>query len=164
MPVNRPSNAHGQGYSDLNFVIPQILGGVDYTKGPYFAELGDFGSVGAEHTRLLDDLPDQIQTSIGSEDSQEVFGGGTLHFDDGGRLLGAIDLDHLDGPYTHADNFHKIALATRYSTGTDDDGYSLTALFYHGQGRLSTDQPQRAIQDGMIGFFGTLDPTDGVRS
>jgi hypothetical protein len=43
MPVNRPSNAHGQGYSDLNFVIPQLLAGVDYTKGPYFAELGDFG-------------------------------------------------------------------------------------------------------------------------
>ncbi|MEI9983435.1 MAG: Plug domain-containing protein [Aliidongia sp.] len=66
MPVNRPSNAHGQGYSDLNFAIPQLLAGVDYTKGPYFAGLGDFGSVGSEHMRLLDDLPDQLSVSAGT--------------------------------------------------------------------------------------------------
>jgi outer membrane receptor protein involved in Fe transport len=164
MPVNRPSNAHGQGYSDLNFVIPQILAGVDYTKGPYFAALGDFGSVGSEHMRLVDDLPDQISASAGTLGDDEVFAGGTLHFDDGGKLLGAADVSRVDGPYTHPDNFRKIALATRYSQGTDADGYSLTAMYYKGQGRFSTDQPLRAIQDGVIGFYSTLDPTDGARS
>ncbi len=164
MPVNRPSNAHGQGYSDLNFVIPQLLAGVDYTKGPYYAAIGDFGAVGSEHMRLLDDLPNQISTSIGTLGDQEVFGGGTYHFDDGGRLLGAADLEHLDGPYVHPDNFRKQALATRYSKGDDADGYSVTAMYYKGQGRFSTDVPQRAIQDGQIGEFGTLDPTDGAES
>jgi outer membrane receptor protein involved in Fe transport len=164
MPVNRPSNAHGQGYSDLNFVIPQLLAGVDFTKGPYFAELGDFGSVGSEHMRLLDDLPKQISASAGTLGDDEVFVGGTLHFDGGGRLLGAADVSRVDGPYTHPDNFRKIALATRYSLGTDADGYSLTAMYYKGQGRFSTDQPLRAIQGGVIGFYGTLDPTDGAQS
>jgi len=164
MPVNRPSNTHGQGYSDLNFVIPQILGGVDYTKGPYYAGLGDFGSVGSEHMKLADELPDEISATAGTEDYQDLYTGGTLHFDNGSRLIGAIEGEHLDGPYTHADNFHKLAAATRYSDGTDDDGYSVTAMFYHGQGRLSTDQPQRALQEGLIGFYGTLDPTDGDRS
>ena len=164
MPVNRPSNAHGQGYSDLNFVIPQILAGVDYTKGPYFAELGDFGSVGSEHIRLLDDLPNQISASAGTLGDDEVFAGGTLHFGDGSKLLGAADVSRVDGPYTHPDNFRKIALAARYSQGTDADGYSVTGMYYKGQGRFSTDQPLRAIQSGLIGFYGTLDPTDGAQS
>jgi outer membrane receptor protein involved in Fe transport len=164
MPVNRPSNAHGQGYSDLNFVIPQLLAGIDYTKGPYFAELGDFGSVGSEHMLLIDDLPNTIEASAGTLGDDEVFAGGTLHFGDGGRLLGAADLSRVDGPYTHPDNFRKIALAGRYSQGTDADGYSVTAMYYKGQGRFSTDQPLRAIQEGIIGLYGTLDPTDGAQS
>ncbi len=164
MPVNRPSNAHGQGYSDLNFAIPQIFAGVDYTKGPYFAELGDFGSVGSEHMRILDDLPDQISVSAGTLGDDELFAGGTLHFDDGGKLLGAADVSRVDGPYIHPDNFRKVALVARYGEGTDADGYSLTAMYYKGQGRFSTDQPLRAIQSGLIGFYGTLDPTDGARS
>jgi outer membrane receptor protein involved in Fe transport len=164
MPINRPSNAHGQGYSDLNFVIPQLLKGVDYTKGPYYPEIGDFGAVGSEHMRLTDDLPNQVSTSIGTLGDEDVFGGGTLHFDDGGKLLGAADVSRVDGPYTHPDNFRKIALASRYSQGTDADGYSLTGMFYKGQGRFSTDQPQRAVLDGMIGLYGTLDPTDGAQS
>jgi outer membrane receptor protein involved in Fe transport len=164
VPVNRPSNAHGQGYSDLNFVIPQLLAGVDYTKGPYYAAIGDFGAVGSEHIRLTDDLPNQISTSIGTLGDEEIFGGGTYHFDDGGRLLGAADFSRVDGPYTHPDNFRKIALASRYSQGTDTDGYDVTAMYYKGQGRFSTDVPQRAIEDGMIDEFGTLDPTDGAQS
>jgi outer membrane receptor protein involved in Fe transport len=164
MPINRPSNAHGQGYSDLNFIMPQLLAGLDFTKGPYYANIGDFGAVGSEHMHLLDDLPDQISTTLGTLGAAEVFGGGTLHFDDGSRLLGAIDVDHLDGPYTSPDNFRKLALAMRYSDGTDADGYSVTAMFFKGQGRNSTDVPQRAIQDGMIGLYGALDPTDGNES
>jgi outer membrane receptor protein involved in Fe transport len=164
MPVNRPSNAHGQGYSDLNFVIPQSLAGLDFTKGPYFAELGDFGSVGSEHMRLRDDLPNQLSASAGTLGDDELFAGGTLHLDNGGKLLGAADISRVDGPYTHPDNFRKIALTARYSQGTDADGYSVTAMYYKGQGRLSTDQPLRAIQDGLIGVYGSLDPTDGAQS
>ncbi|MEI9982493.1 MAG: hypothetical protein WDN69_04350 [Aliidongia sp.] len=77
------------------------------------------------------------------------------------RLLAAADISHLDGPYTYSDNFRKIALASRYSMGTDQDGYSLTAMYFKGQGRNSTDQPLRAVDDGLIGRYGTLDPTDG---
>ena len=164
MPINRPSNTHGQGYSDLNFIIPALLGGLDYTKGPYYAGIGDFGAVGSEHMRLLDELPNQISTSIGTLGDEAVFGGGTVHFDDGSRLLGAAEISHLDGPWGPGENYRKIALAGRYSTGSDDDGYSLTAMYYKGQGRNFTDQPQRAILDGMIGRYGTLDPTDGSDS
>jgi outer membrane receptor protein involved in Fe transport len=60
MPVNRPTNAHGQGYSDQNFLMPQTVSGLDFTKGPYYAAIGDFGAVGSAHVHLLDDLPDQL--------------------------------------------------------------------------------------------------------
>ncbi len=164
MPINRPSNTHGQGYSDLNFILPQLLGGLDYTKGPYYAEIGDFGAVGSEHLKLVDALPNQVSTSIGTDGSQELFGGGTLHFDDGSRLLGGAEISHLDGPWDPGENYRKIALAGRYVSGDEDDGYSLSAMFYKGQGRNITDQPLRAIQDGQIGLYGTLDPTDGSDS
>ena len=88
MPVNRPTNAHGQGYSDQNFLIPQVVGGIDYTKGPYYAAVGDFGAVGAAHVRLIDDLPDQVSASVGTLRDQEAFAGGTYHFDCGRPAVG----------------------------------------------------------------------------
>jgi hypothetical protein len=164
MPINRPTNAHGQGYSDLNFVIPEVIGGLDYTKGPYYASVGDFGAVGSEHMKLVDDLPNQMSASAGTLGDQELFLGGTEHFDTGGKLWGALDLDHLDGPWNPANDFRKVAAAVHYSQGSASDGYSVSGLYYQGNGNLSTDQPLRAIQEGLIGRFGVLDPTDGSRS
>lgn len=164
MPVNRPTNAHGQGYSDLNFLAPQLLGGVDFGKGPFYADVGDFGAVAHDHLRLVDTLPDQIDLSAGTLGDQAGFVGGTHTFGSGDRLIAAVDYEHLDGPWTHPDNFHKIAGALRYLHGQDDDGYSLTALYYWGHSNLTTDQPQRAVQEGLIDRFGTLDPSDGERS
>ena len=164
MPVNRPTNAHGQGYTDLNFFMPQLAGGVDYTKGPYFASVGDFGAVASDHIRLIDDLPTQIQASYGSDNYADVFTGGTYHFKTGAMLLGALDLGHVDGPWTHPENFRRINATARLSQGTDTDGYSLTAMYYKGQGRNDTDQPARAVEGSLIGRYGSLDPTDGNKS
>jgi outer membrane receptor protein involved in Fe transport len=122
MPVNRPTNAHGQGYSDLNFVMPELLSGVDYTKGPYYAEIGDFGAVGSEHMKLLDDLPSQISASVGTLGDEKLFAGGTVHFENGSKLLAAVDLSHLDGPFSPPADFRKMNLAARYSQGSDADG------------------------------------------
>jgi outer membrane receptor protein involved in Fe transport len=164
MPVNRPTNTHGQGYSDLNFIMPQILSGMDYTKGPYSASVGDFGAVGSIHMKVTDDLPDQISASVGTVGDQDLFGGGTWHFDDGGKLVGAVDLSHLDGPWEPSQNFRKVNGFSRYSNGTASDGYSVTGLYYQANGNLITDQPLRAIKEGVIGRNGTLDPSDGSQS
>ena len=164
MPVNRPTNTHGQGYSDLNFIMPQVLSGLDYTKGPYYASVGDFGAVGSIHVKLTDDLPNQIQTSVGTVGDQDIFGGGTYHFENGDRLIGAVDLSHLDGPWEPSQNFRKVNGMARYISGTPNDGFSVTGLYYQANGNLTTDQPLRAIEDGLIGRYGTLDPTDGSQS
>ena len=164
MPINRPTNTHGQGYSDLNFVMPQLLQGVDYTKGPYYAEVGDFGAVGSEHMKLANEIPDQVSTSIGTLGDEDLFVGGTTHFEGGGKLVEALDVSHLNGPYTYPDGFRKISSTLHYSQGTETDGYSVTGMYFKDKGRNSTDVPLRAISDGLIGRYGTLDPTDGNRA
>lgn len=164
MPVNRPTNTHGQGYSDQNFLMPELVAGLDYTKGPYYANIGDFGAVGSAHLRLIDQMPTTLSVSVGTLDDQRLFGGTTLHLGGDQRLLTAVELTHFDGPWQPGSNFRKVNLAARYSTGTDDDSASLTALYNKSRGLLETDQPLRAIQQDLIGRYGTLDPSDASRS
>jgi outer membrane receptor protein involved in Fe transport len=161
MPVNRSTNAHGQGYSDLNFLIAETLQGIDYTKGTYYASIGDFGAVASDHMHLADDLPNQLIASAGTLGDERLAATGTLELPGGDRLLLAGDIGHLDGPFDPPNNFRKDAALLRYAHGTESDGFTLTGMYYRGEGRLSTDQPARAVNDGLITRFGTLDPTDG---
>ena len=164
MPVNRPTNAHGQGYSDQSFLMPQIVGGIDYTKGPYYAAIGDFGAVGSAHVRLLGELPNQASVMGGVFGDEEAYVGGTRHLGKDDRIWAAIDLAHIDGPWTPPEDFRRGQAAVRYSHGGDDDGFSVTALYYRSLGRLDTDQPLRAYQQGLIGRYNVLDPTDASKS
>ena len=164
MPVNRPTNAHGQGYSDQNFLMPQIVHGIDYTKGPYYAAVGDAGAVGSAHIRLIDELPNQVSGSIGTFGDEEVFVGGTHHIDQDSRVWGALDVAHVDGPWDPPGDFRRVQAAARYSHGSDMQGFALTGMYYQSVGRLLTDQPLRAVQDGLIGRFGTTDPSDLSKS
>ncbi len=164
MPVNRPTNTHGQGYSDLAFLMPQIVSGIDYTKGPYYAYIGDFGSVASSHARIANEIANQISVTVGTDGYQELFMGGTAHFDGDERLMGALQLGHYDGPWKPGQNFKKINAAVRYSKGDATDGWNLTGMYYQSAGGLITDQPLRTITSGLISRFGTTDPTDHSRS
>jgi len=164
MPVNRGTNAHGQGYADQNFLMPQIVSSLDYTKGPYYAENGDFSAVGSAHVHLTDDLANQISASAGALRDDEVFIGGTHHFDADDRVWGALELGHVDGPWSPPSDFNKLNAAARISHGDDADGYSLTAMYHQSAGRLETDQSVLAVDEGLIGRYGVLDPTDHGRS
>jgi outer membrane receptor protein involved in Fe transport len=164
VPINRPTNAHGQGYSDLNFIMPELVSGLTYTKGTYYPAVGDFGAVASDHMQMPDAIPNEIMLSGGTLNDDEVFLGGTQDYGPNDRMLGAFDLSHVDGPFTHPDNFQKYAGALRYSHGVATQGYDLTVLYYHGSGNFTTDQPLRAVQEGLIGRFGTLDPSDGTHN
>jgi hypothetical protein len=164
MPINRPTNTHGQGYSDVNFEIPEMAQGLDYTKGPYYASVGDFGAVVSTHLKLADDVANQVSVAGGSFGIYNVFAGGTHAFSDDDRILGGVYYGHLDGPFDHPDDFRKRAAEVRYSHGDATQGYSLTAMYYKGDGNFTTDQPLRALQQGLIDRFGTLNPTDGSSS
>ncbi|MFI4867405.1 MAG: TonB-dependent receptor [Steroidobacterales bacterium] len=164
MPVNQPTHAHGQGYTDLNFVIPELADAIGYSKGPYYASVGDFGAVGSVHMRYRDSIADQLSVSAGTLDYQRYLAAGST-VAGAGTLLAAAELQHYDGPFLNPDDARKQNAILRYSQGDQHDGYSLTGMFYHQLWNSTTDIPQRAIDDGLVADrFGTLDPTDGGRA
>ncbi len=164
MPVNQGTNLHGQGYSDQSFLMPQIVAGLDYTKGPYYAANGDFSAVGSARVRLVDHLPNQMSASVGSLGDGEIFASGAHAFDADNRLWTALQYSHMDGPWDPASHYNKENAVARFSHGDDDNGFSITGMYNRSGGRLETDQPLRAIQEGLIDRFGSLDPTDRGRT
>ena len=161
MPVNMPTHGHGQGYADINFMIPELIQSVNVRKGPYFADVGDFASAGALEIDYISKLPKNI-----AEMTNGLFGyhrglaaGSTAV--GAGTLLAAIEGVKYNGPWDVPDNVRKINGVMRYSQGTATDGLTLTAMAYS-NAWSSTDQvAQRALDQGVIGRFGSLDPTDG---
>jgi outer membrane receptor protein involved in Fe transport len=161
MPVNERTHAHGQGYTDMNYLIPELASGIHFTKGPYYADEGDFSAVGSNHLGFVDNLPTQVTVSVGTVNDERVFAGTTFDLPNEARLIVAGESVHLDGPWTHPDNLRKVNTAARYVQGDAANGFSVTGLYYHGLWNATTDQPERAIAQGLIGRYGTLDPSDG---
>jgi len=160
MPVNEPTNAHGQGYTDLNFMIPELASQIYYTKGPYYADEGDFSSVGSVHVAYRNVIAPLLTATVGTLGFQRAFAADSWVFGPG-HLLGAVETQHYDGPWVNPDDQRKINTVLRYGEGDERDGYSLTAMFYHDEWNSTTDQPLRAITEGLIDRFGSLDPSDG---
>jgi hypothetical protein len=164
IPVNQPTHAHGQGYTDLNFMIPELADGITYTKGPYYPTIGDFGAVGSVHVSYRDTIDDQISATVGMYGFQRVMAAGSTALASG-TLLAAFEAQHYDGPFERPDDARKENMVLRYSTGDARNGYSATAMYYHQIWNNTTDIPVRAITEGLVANrFGTLDPTDGGHS
>ncbi|MHC2466551.1 TonB-dependent receptor [Bradyrhizobium embrapense] len=164
MPVNMPTHGHGQGYADINFLIPELIRSMDVRKGPYYADKGDFASAGAVDINYLDRLSKNIvELAAGSFGYQRAMAAGSTKIGDG-TLLAAFEATKYNGPWDVPDDIRKLNGVLRYSQGTATDGFSLTAMAYS-NGWNSTDQvAQRAIDRGLIGRYGSLDPTDGGTS
>jgi outer membrane receptor protein involved in Fe transport len=164
VPVNQPTHAHGQGYTDLNFMIPELQNGLTYTKGPYYADVGDFGAVGSVRISYRDTIPDQIAVAGGSFDFRRLLIAGSQAVGQG-ALLAAVEAQHYDGPFTNPDDARRENAVLRYSAGDAHRGYSVTGMFYHQLWNSTTDIPERAVADGTVASrFDTLDPTDGGRA
>jgi outer membrane receptor protein involved in Fe transport len=159
MPVNEPSHAHGQGYTDLNFLIPELATNIRYSKGTYYSSEGDFSAVGAVHIGYTNTIDDQVSLTGGMWGFQRLLTAGSTEIG-AGHLLGALELQHYDGPWSTPGDQRKINAVLRYSEGDAENSYSLTGSFYHGLWNNQTDQPERAIAEGLISRFGSLDPSD----
>lgn len=160
MPVNGRTHTHGQGYTDVNFLIPELAAAVHFTKGPYFAAEGDFSSVGTSRISYRDTIENQVAVTTGSLGDRRVYGGATRELG-AGRLLAAAEVVRLDGPWDSPDNVRKFNAVLRYSEGNQANGFAVTAMSYRNRWNATTDQPQRAMTQGLIGRFGSLDPSDG---
>src|SRR5579871_1510661 len=162
MPLNLPSHAHGEGYADMNTVIPEFVQRVNYEKGPYYADVGNYGSAGSAHLEFFKTLPENFVKAEGG-----MYGFGRVVFGvsqkvGGGTLLYGGEAYHDDGPWTHPDDYYKFNGIVTYSQGGDANGFSITARAYHGQWHSSDQIAENAVP--LVGFFGSLNPTDGGNS
>jgi hypothetical protein len=161
MPVNQRSHAHGQGWTDLNFLIPELTARLDYRKGPYSAREGDFASAGSASVTYANRLVRDVATLSVGQNGYARTALAASKDAAGGALTYALELLHNDGPFTHPDDYQKVNGVLRYSRGYANNGWSVTAMAYHGRWN-STDQiPERAVIDARIGRFDLVDDTDG---
>ncbi len=162
MPLNLPSHAHGEGYADMNTVIPEFVERVDFQKGPYYADVGNYGSAGSANLVFFKELPENFLAVEGG-----MFGYGRVVFGvshklSSGTLLYGGELSHDDGPWKYPDNYYKFNGLLTYSHGGDAEGFRITARGYHGKWNSSDQIAENALP--LVGLFGTLDPTDGGTS
>lgn len=159
--VNQRSHGHGQGWTDLNFVIPELASGLQYQKGPYHAELGDFASAGAVNLVYANALQQGIASAGYGEngyqrlllaDSPKLYGG---------HLLYAFEAMKNDGPFAIQDNYRRFNSVLRYSRGDELNGFNLTGMTYNAHWNATDQIPLRAVQSGQLDRFAGIDPTDG---
>jgi hypothetical protein len=178
VPVNMPTNAHGQGYSDLNYLIPELVQRINYGKGPYFAEDGDFSSAGSAKFQYRNSLDRNLfdltagafgyrrallagSTSLATQGSTSNSSGASAMGNSGSTLLGAVEILGENGPWMQPEGLHKFNGLLRLSDGTPAHGWSVDGVYYDA-GWRSTDQvPLQLIQSGQLGRLSSLDPTDG---
>lgn len=161
VPVNMPTHAHGQGYTDLNFLIPELVDRIRFRKGPYFADEGDFSSVGVARIDYLRRMDGTLATLTAGQNgyARALLAGSPTVAD--GNLLYALELFHNDGPWEVPEDYRKVNAVLRYSHGTRENGFAVTGMAYRGKW-TSTDQiAQRAIDSGLVGRYGTLDDSTG---
>ncbi|RYD32494.1 MAG: TonB-dependent receptor [Verrucomicrobiaceae bacterium] len=175
-PVNFVTHAHGQGYADLNPIIPELVESIDYWKGPFFAELGDLSTAGAARFRFFDMLPRGIASfTIGEDNFYRGLLADTIDLSSGGSggggglavrsgLTYALEYNYYDGPWTMKSDSERANGFLKYFRETGQDSFSVTAMAYTGDWN-STDQiPKRAIDSGALDRFGNVDPTLGGNS
>jgi outer membrane receptor protein involved in Fe transport len=161
MPVNQRSHAHGQGWTDLNFLIPELTARLDYKKGPYSAREGDFASAGSAAITYANRLARNVATvGIGQDGHARMALAASTEVDDG-VLTYALEALHNDGPYRHPDDYQKLNGVLRYSRGYANNGWSVTAMAYRGRWNATDQIPERAVANGQLGRFDAVDTTDG---
>jgi outer membrane receptor protein involved in Fe transport len=161
VPINMRTHAHGQGYADLNWLMPETVNSLDIRKGPYFADEGDFGSAGNLHIGLIDGVPKAIAEITAGSFGYERFFGMQSAKAGNGNLLIAGEVGTYNGPWVNPDDMRKYNGMVRYTQGTASDGFSITGMAYSNKWNSTDQVPERAIASGQIGRFGSEDPTDG---
>ncbi|HEX4384779.1 MAG TPA: TonB-dependent receptor [Myxococcales bacterium] len=164
VPMNLPSHAHGQGYDDLNSIIPELISRVDYVKGPYSAAKGDFASAGAADLTYVNSLPQgHLEGSAGSYGYYRTFAAASPDAL-GGKLLIAFEGMHEDGPWVKPEDYYKYNAVLRYTRSVGPGFLSLMAQGYSGEWNATDQIPLQPVKDGLLSRFGEVDASDGGKS
>jgi hypothetical protein len=164
MPVNQVTHAHGQGYSDLNFLTPELVDRINFRKGAYSAEDGDFNTTGIARMSYANSVAKPFfSLTSGPNDYWRALAAGSQRVGDY-ELLSAIDVTRANGPWVQPEDLRKFSGVLRLSSGTASDGFNITAMGYDAHWTATEHVPQRAIEQGEISRYGTLAPTDGGKT
>jgi hypothetical protein len=160
IPINMVSHAHGQGYSDINWLMPELVSYVEFKKGPYYADQGDFSTAGAYNLYFRDTIEPTTEFGLGDYGYDRLFTAGSPKVGSG-HLLYGVEIFHDNGTLVKPDEYHKLNAMVRYTFGKDKDNYGINAFAYDGAFN-STDQiPQRLVVAGLLSPDGYIDPSDG---
>ena len=165
MPVNLPSNAHGQGYSDLNFIIPELVQGIDYEKGTYYAANGDFSAAGAAQFHLVDSLAQGfVKMEVGEDEYFRLVAADTFRSPDGAATTVGFEYGYYNGPWVNPEDADHVTGYLRRVWKSGDNSFALTLIGYHASWNSTDQVPLRAIDEGIISRYGAIDPSDGGTS
>ena len=162
MPTNLPTHAHGQGYSDLNFLIPELVQRVEYRKGPYYAKGGDFSLAGAADIayRTGFDRP-FLDVGIGQRGFRRHVAGGSTDVGSGRTLLGAFEVMGHDGPWVVPQGLKRHNGVVTLSGVGDSSSWQLSFMGYQAKWTATDQVPERLLNAPGFNRYGSLDPTAG---
>lgn len=165
MPINLRTHAHGQGYTDLNFIIPETIEGLDVYKGAYLPEFGDFATAGAVNFRTREVVKEGVVQQAGGQFDTQRF---LLMFSptkDKVRTLFAAEGYYTNGPFQNDNRYFRTNVLGKMTTNlTGRDELSITGTFQKSQWNASGEIPLRAVQDGSLDRFGAIDPSEGGKT
>ncbi len=167
LPVNMPTHGHGQGYSDLNFLIPELVDRIEYRKGPYFAKGGNFSAAGSADIAYRSTLDESFAAlTLGQRQFQRFVGAGSTTLGGALQVLGAVEVQHNDGPWTLPEHLRKSNGVLTLSGGTRAQGWSTSLMAYDARWNSTDQVPERLIAAGTydgkpFGRFDAIDVSDG---
>ncbi|WP_051277847.1 TonB-dependent receptor [Solimonas flava] len=161
VPANLRTHGHGQGYTDLNFLIPELVEKVEYRKGPYFADAGDFSAAGTARFRTYDALPRSFaEATVGEYGHYRGLAAGSLALG-GGTLLAGAEAARVDGPWVLDEHLRKYNGLLKYSRQDGERYWNLALSAYDNQWDSTDQVPLRALRSGLIPRYGYIDPSLG---
>lgn len=162
MPINLRTHGHGQGYTDLNFIIPETIEGIDVVKGTYHADLGDFDTAGAVRFITRDVVKEGVVQAVGGMFDTQRYLLMLSPTKDKVRTLLAAEGYYSNGPFINDNRYFRVNLLGKATFNpTARSEFSVTGSYHKAQWNASGEIPLRAVQDGSLGRFGAVDPSEG---
>lgn len=165
MPINMRSHGHGQGYTDLNFIIPELVEEIIYRKGSYYADIGDFSGAGAARITSRDHAIDNsVDLGVGEYGFARLLASGSVQ-NSAGALLYGVELQGYEGPWDTVDeDVDKTNLWLKQLWGDEDNRVSVSFMGYDNEWNAADQIPARAVNSGLISDYGSIDTTVGGSS
>lgn len=166
LPVNMVSHAHGQGYADLHFLIPEVLDNIDFGKGPYTAQHGNFNTAGYVNFNTKNSLAQsQVKIEAGQFGTRRLFGGVNVLRSLNHNAFVAVESLQFDGPTESPQDLNRANFFGKYSGKVSENKrLSLIMSAFTSQWNASGQIPQRAVDQGLITRFGSIDDTEGGKT